>query len=199
MTRRSHPDRLRRARPHAAVRRVIQLTAALTLALAASAAPALKSDRQKPASIEADRVEIDRRAGVSRYYGNVVFTQGTLRITGERMMLRAPGGVVKHAEVHGERATLRQQTEAGDIVHARARHIIYEADDGLVTLIDNAELERSGDRFTAARIEYRTATGRIDASGGGGEDGGRVRIRIEPPASGTTGGDAAGDDTGGSP
>lgn len=197
MTRRLHPDAAHATRRSATARQAVHLMAALGLALAASGALALKSDQQKPASIEADRVEIDRTAGISRYFGNVVFVQGTLRITGDRMMLRAPGGVVEHAEVHGERATIRQQTESGDIVHARARHIIYEADDGLVTLIETAEMERGGDHFTAARIEYRTDTERIDASGDG--DSGRVRIRIEPQDSGANGDAPAGDDTGGSP
>lgn len=206
MTRRLHPDAPHRApRRPTTTWRAIRLAAALGIALAVSAAPALESDRRKPASIEADRVEIDRPAGVSRYYGNVVFVQGTLRITGDRMMLRAPGGVVEHAEVHGERATIRQQTEAGDIVHARARHIIYEPDEGLVTLIETAELERGGDRFNAARIEYRPDTGRIDASGSGDGEDGRVRIRIEPQqgAANAPNDDASGDvdddDTGGSP
>lgn len=193
MTRRLHPDVPRTVRHQSAARRFLHLAAALILALAASVAPALEGDRRQPASIEADRVEIDRPAGISRYYGNVVFEQGTLRITGDRMTLRATGGVVEHAEVHGERATIRQRTEAGDIVHARARHIVHDADGGLVTLTENAELERGGDRFTAARIEYRPDTGRIDASGGD-EDSGRVRIRIEPQNNGTTNPDDATDD-----
>lgn len=198
MSRRSHPDASCAPRQPPQGIRARCRVAALALALAASGAAALDSDRRKPASIEADRVEIDRPAGESRYYGNVVFEQGTLRITGDRMKLQAPGGAVEHAEVHGERATIRQQTEAGDIVHARAQHIIYEVSDGLITLIDNAELERAGDRFTAARIEYRPNTGRIDASRGD-EDGKRVRIRIEPQNDGAGSGDSTSDDAGDSP
>jgi lipopolysaccharide export system protein LptA len=157
----------------------ITVAAVLALALCASltiAAPA--GNRQAPASIEADRVEIDRPGGVSRYFGDVVFEQGTLRITGERMIVRTPDGVLEHAEVHGERAAIRQRTENGEIVHARARHIDYDAAAGVAVLTDEAEVERGDDRFTATRIEYRLDSGRIDASGG--DDGGRVHIRIQP-------------------
>ncbi len=167
------------------------LVAALALALWVPAAAAQDAERQAPASIEADRAEIDRPAGVSRYFGNVVFEQGTLRITGERMIVHAPEGVLQHAEVDGDRAVIRQRTEGGRIVHARARHIDYRAAEDLAVLNEQAEVQRGQDRFTAAHIEYRLDSGRIDASGG--DDGGRVRIRIEPQQDGGgSGGDAGG-------
>ena len=183
MIRRLRPETRRapeRARPRRVTRRrgAAMLAGSLALALAVPLPAARESDRQAPASIEADRVEIERPSGVSRYFGDVVFEQGTLRITGERMTLRAPGGVVRHAEVHGERATIRQQTDAGQTVRARARNIVYDAETGVAILTGNAELLRGGDRFTAGRIEYRPDTGRIDATGGDGDE--RVRIRIQP-------------------
>ncbi|MEX0606397.1 MAG: LptA/OstA family protein, partial [Halofilum sp. (in: g-proteobacteria)] len=85
-------------------------------------------------------------------------------------------------EVHGERAAIRQRTESGEIVHARARHIDYDATAGVAVLTEEAEVERGDDRFTATRIEYRLDGGRIEASGG--EDGGRVHIRIQPSEQG---------------
>lgn len=169
----------------------LALAAALTAALWAPVSLALESDRQAPASIEADRVEIDRASGISRYIGDVVFTQGSLRITGDRLTLEAPAGEVQKAEVHGQRATIRQQTANGQTVRARARHIIYDAAQGAATLTGNAELLRDGDRFAAGRIEYRPDSGRIDAAGG--DDGERVRIRIEPEGGDNAAGDSGGD------
>lgn len=166
----SHPERRLCPRPTA-------LALALALALCAPGVPAQNADRRAPASIEADRVEIDRPAGVSRYFGDVVFEQGSLQITGERMTVRVPEGVLQHAEVHGDRASLRQRTEGGQIVQAHARHIDYDASEGVATLNNQAEVVRGDDRFTATHIEYRLDTGRIDAAGG---DEGRVRIRIQP-------------------
>lgn len=165
---------------------------ALAVLLAAAPAAAREGDRRQPANVEADRVEIDREAGVSRYYGNVVFTQGTLRLTGARVDLRAPGGVVRHATAVGTPARVRQETDSGEVVRAHARTIEYDAAAGRVTLTGDAELLREGERFAAGRIVYRQASGRLEA--GRGEDGQRVRIRIEPERHG--GGEGDGDDPG---
>lgn len=149
---------------------------------------AREEDREAPATIEADRVEIERPEGVSHYYGDVVFVQGTLRITGDEMTLRAPGGLVEYAETRGDPATVRQQTDAGEWVDAEADVIVYEADEQLITLKGDALMQREGERFAAGRIRYRTDTGRVEAESGGDEK--RVRIRIEPDKDAESGTDS---------
>lgn len=164
--------RLSRQTRHAA------LALGTALALAAGGLAAREDDRRQPASIEADRAEIDQPAGTSRYYGDVVFTQGTLHIRGSTLVVHAPAGRVQRAEARGEPAHIRQETDAGRSVHARARYIEYDAATPRITLVGEAELTRDGDRFAAGRIRYWPDTGRVEA--GRGEDGDRVRIRIEP-------------------
>ncbi len=157
------------------------LALASLTALAATASPpaaAREGDRQQPAEIEADRAEIDRSEGVAHYYGDAVFTQGTLRVTGDQITIHAPAGQLERAEAEGEPATFRQETNAGRIVNARARRIDYANQAQRVTLIGDAEVVRGGERFQAHRIVYYTATDRVEARGG--ESGGRVHIRIEP-------------------
>lgn len=166
------------------------LTGVLLMAVLLPVA-AREEDREAPATIEADRVEIERPEGVSRYYGDVVFNQGTLRITGDEMILRSPGGAVQYAETRGDPATVRQQTDAGEWVDAEAAVIVYEADEQLITLTGDAVMRRDGERFAAGRIRYRTDTGRVEAESDGNEE--RVRIRIEPDReaeSGTESGNA---------
>lgn len=150
----------------------------LALALACAPAAAREDDRRQPAEIEADRAEIDRAAGVQRYYGNVVFTQGTLRITGDTVVVEATGGRVRRARAEGTPATVRQESDAGRLMRANGHEIDYEADVPRVTLTGDAELFRGSDRFAAGRIRYWPETGRVEAGGDG--DGDRVRIRIEP-------------------
>ena len=164
------------------LRKAVVLLALLGPVLVGTPAGAREADRRQPATIEADRAEIDQATGVSRYFGDVVFIQGTLRITGEQLSVTAPEGVVRHAEAHGapegEPARIRQETDTGQMVRAHGRTIEYDAAEGLVTLIGNAELLRDGERFAAGRIRYWPDTRRVE--GGRGDDGGRVRIRIEP-------------------
>lgn len=144
--------------------------------------PALarEDDRQQPATIEANRAEIDRASGESMYFGNVVFEQGTLHLTGERLTLTTREGVVERAQARGEPARIRQQTDDGRMVRAHGRTIDYNAGDGLLVLTGDAELQRGGERFAAGRIRYWPDSGRIE--GGRGDDGERVQIRIEPDA-----------------
>ena len=154
----------------------------LLLALLPGAADTRESDRRQPASIEADRAEIDQPAGTSRYYGDVVFTQGTLRITGATVVVHAPAGAVRAAEAEGTPARIRQETDAGRLVRAHGRRIEYDAEAPRITLTGDAELIREGERFAAGRIRYWPDSGRVEA--GRGEDGDRVQIRIEPQQDG---------------
>ena len=168
---RPRPDRPLKGRPGACV---LFLAAALTVALPASAG---ELGRDEPATIESDRAELDREQGVSRYFGNVEFVQGDLRITGERMDIQAPDGNLRRAETEGDPARIFHVTAEGERIRARAQRIVYEPDVPRVTLTGSAEVERGGDRFRAGRIAYAPDTGRVDAER---DDGERVRITIQP-------------------
>lgn len=162
-----------------ALRNSVALLAVVALGpLASATVVAREGDRQKPANIEADRAEVDRAQGVAHYYGDAVFTQGTLRVTGDQITIHAPAGRLDRAEAEGQPATLRQQTNAGRTVRARARRIDYASEAQRITLTGNAEVLRGGERFEAHRIVYYSATDRVEARGGASDD--RVHIRMEP-------------------
>lgn len=164
-------SRKRPDRPHT---RALFAAALLVVGLSALAA---EPSRDEPATIESDRAELDRERGVSRYFGNVEFIQGELRITGERMDIRAPEGSLRRAETDGEPARVFHVTANGERIRARARRIVYEPGIPRVTLTGSAEVERGGDRFRAGRIVYAPDTGRVDADQDEDE---RVRITIQP-------------------
>ncbi len=164
----------------------------VAVALAGGHALAREDDREQPATIEADRAEIDRASGESVYFGDVVFEQGTLHLTGDRLTISTREGVVERAEARGEPARVRQETDDGRMVRAHGRTIDYNAADGLLVLTGDAELQRDGERFAAGKIRYWPDSGRVE--GGRGDDGGRVQIRIEP-GGGDGEGDGDGDDS----
>ena len=64
--------------PHRA--KVLPLLVGL-LATHATAGWALGSDRQQPIHIKADHITVNEKKGFSIYRGNVLMTQGTLRVT----------------------------------------------------------------------------------------------------------------------
>ena len=64
-------------------RRAAAVLGATMLAVAWVPALALSTDRDEPIEIEARSAEADNRKRVTIYRGDVVITQGTLRITGD--------------------------------------------------------------------------------------------------------------------
>src|SRR3546814_14353678 len=48
---------------------------------------ALPEDREQPIRVQADTAELDDRQGVAVYRGDVVITQGTMKITGDTVTI----------------------------------------------------------------------------------------------------------------
>lgn len=176
------------------------LLAALVLAWA-TAAPALSTDREQPIHIEADSAEADDARGVTIYKGDVVITQGTLRITGDHVTIHYDddNDFTKMITL-GNPARFRQLPDGKEDVEANyqraraSRMEYYKADDTIV-LIGNAVYGQGGDQVAADRIEYDSRNSRMKArtmtaSKDGGEAAGgepkkkqRVRITIQPKQS----------------
>ena len=68
-------------------------------------AHAEQADRSKPIVIEADRANLDQLKGVTVYEGNVILTQGTARITGNRLVVTEDNAKQQIANVYGNPAT----------------------------------------------------------------------------------------------
>ncbi len=131
----------------------------------------------EPATIEADRAEIDHPGGISRYFGNVELIQGDLRLTGDRLEVDAPEGELARVEATGEPARLEHRSTEGEPIRARARTVVYEPGLPRVTLRGSAVIEQGRDRFSAGRIVYAPDTGRLEADRNDDE---RVRMTIDP-------------------
>ena len=162
-------------------RHVRRPTAALLLACALAPAPgwALTSDRTQPMHIEADNVEIDDQRGVSVYQGDVVVTQGTMRITAEILRVFTSNGEIQRMIAEGAPATYKQRPDDKDEdVRARALTMEYFADRDTVVLTDQAHLWQGPNTFTSKRIVYDLTTDHVDAGKQAGGD--RVRITIHP-------------------
>ena len=71
-------------------------------------AHAEKADREKPIHLEADRVTVDEAKQIAVFEGNVVLTQGTLMIKGDRMQVRQDDEGFRHGTTWGDLAYFRQ-------------------------------------------------------------------------------------------
>ncbi len=148
---------------------------------ASTAAMALESDRKQPINIVADRITVDEKKGFSHYMGNVVMTQGSLRVTGEDIRVYLDDRrKLKRIIVTGKPATMQQKTDASQpLVKSRAERMEYIIASNTLHLKNNAHIEQGANRFSGNTIDYNMKTSLIQArkSQDGNE---RVNITIMP-------------------
>lgn len=128
---------------------------ALLLFLAAPAVMGLSTDKDQPASVEADEVEYDFKTGVRTYKGNVVVVQGSIRITGDKLVVKYEENELKSATAWGNLASFRQRPDGKDQdVIGKGKQIVYEQVKNSVTLIDTASLQQGADVANGDLIVY---------------------------------------------
>lgn len=167
-------------------------SAVLVLALAfCGDVAALSTDRNQPINIEADRAEMDDSRRVTVYYGDVVLTQGTLKITGDTVTIHYDeNNNLTKLVSEGDPARFRQLPDGKPDVpdsyqNAHAARMEYYAREDLIVLTGNAVYGQGGDRIAAERIVYDSVKSQMTAESrapeaSGGESSSRVRIKIEP-------------------
>lgn len=165
------------------MRRFKTLCLALLAGVAIPAA-AQSGDANQPIRIQANAAMLDDRQNVAVYTGSVVVTQGSMRLTGNRVTLTLDNAhEVQKLVSQGTPATFRQTPEGGKQVDAEALTIEYHADTERVILIDEGFLEQAGNTFQGQRITYDIQRQVVDAgraAAGDGDSAERIEIVIQP-------------------
>jgi len=163
------------------------LLGVLCVSLIATAAHAEKADREKPINLEADRVTLDDAKQLAVFEGNVVLTQGTLVIRGDRMEVRQDNEGFKHGTAWGKLAHFRQKREGVDeIIEGSAERIEYDGRADKVQMFTRASMKRGQDEVRGDYISYDATTEFYQVLGGGAKAAtpnnpeGRVRAVIQP-------------------
>lgn len=144
-------------------------------------ASALPGDWEQEATILANSAELDRKEGVVIYTGDVVLTQGTLRIESERLTVYASDQKLEKAVAQGHPARYQQQIQAGDeFTFAEAQTIEFFALKRQAVLIGQAKLSQEGNQMTGERIHYDMDAEVIQAAGSTGEEPSRIKVVIQP-------------------
>lgn len=143
-------------------------------------ARALSLDRNQPINIEADRATLHEKSGYSTYRGNVHLRQGTLHLTGDTMTVEMQDDRIEKIVLTGNPATYVQRPDDSDQdQHAEAGRIEYYAREERMILLDNARIwQLENEQFTSERIVFNLADNTVNA--GGGSNGDRVRITLQP-------------------
>ena len=139
----------------------LRTCAAIALAAFFLAAPAHaeKADRNKPIHLEADRVTVDDAKQLATFIGNVVLTQGTMVMRGDRMVVRQDKNGFRQGTMWGKLAYFRQKREEyDDLVEGWAERIEYDGRTDKVEMHDSAMLKRGQDEVRGSYISYDSNT-----------------------------------------
>ena len=129
---------------------------------------ALSTDKQKDIEIEADSAEMDDLKGVTTYRGDVVVTQGSIRMTGHTMTVHfAESGDMELVIMQGKPATYRQLPDDSETYdEAEALQMEYYALKDYIILKEKALVTKpNGSRMSGKRIEYDTVLSKVIAKG----------------------------------
>ena len=167
---------------------VTALVSALVIALLiVPSAHAEKTDRSKPIHLEADRVTVDDAKQIANFIGNVVLTQGTMVMRGDRMEVRQDKEGFKQGTMWGNLAYFKQKRDGFDeFIEGWAERVEYDGRADKVQMFNRAMLKRGQDEVRGAYISYDSNTEfyQVDgsstksASAKPGE--GRVKVIMQP-------------------
>jgi lipopolysaccharide export system protein LptA len=151
---------------------------------------ALSTDKDQPIEIEANSADLDDEKGVTIYRGNVILTQGSVRMTGDTMTVYFTNDELDTLIMEGQPARYKQLPDGSKIYdEAEALRMEYYELKNMIILIDKASFKQEGLSFSGNRIEYDTEHSRVKARGSvkqqsgsssSGSSGERVKIILKP-------------------
>ncbi|MFT4580706.1 MAG: lipopolysaccharide export system protein LptA [Gammaproteobacteria bacterium] len=145
---------------------ILLVSAVFTAIFFATDSMALASDSEQPLEIEADFAELDDQEGKTVYIGNVVVTQGSIKMTGDKLRVNfAEDRELEDVFIEGQPAYFKQTPDSGDDVEGEGLVIEYHALESLLHLIQKAKLTQGERVFTGDRINYDTEKSLITAHG----------------------------------
>ncbi len=140
---------------------------------------------KKEVLIQADYMKFDIETGSSTYRGNVSIIQGTIKITGENVIVTRKNDEIIDIKVDGNPAHYLQDENTENKVHAISQHMKFTASTNRLVLTVDASLEQASQTVVSQRIVYDTQNKIIIAGKNGdpknsGQSGDRVNITLTP-------------------
>ncbi|KQQ57491.1 lipopolysaccharide transport periplasmic protein LptA [Pseudomonas coleopterorum] len=153
----------------------------LSAALGSASAWALPTDRDQPIHIQSDDAQLDDKQGVATYKGNVIITQGSMKITGNTVTItRNATGDVDVFTAVGNLAYYEQKPAVDKpIVQAYGVTIQYFAAQNRIVLIDKAKVINDGNTSEGEKIVYDTVRQVVNAGRATGSKVTTPRPRID--------------------
>lgn len=150
---------------------------AIWCCIATQTAFALPQDSEQPVEISADRTEFDNSKQQHTLSGNVLITQGSMRISAEQITLQLKDGEITEVKGKGKPLHYSITDNDGQPLEASARQLLYRPIEAKLSLLGGASLSRPDRELSGERIDYNINSARINAQGTAKK---RVKITIQP-------------------
>jgi len=150
----------------------------------ATTAFALDSDRDQPVHLEADHATYNQQTGVTVYRGNVIITQGTIRIQADNVVANLDATrSIKDVTATGRPAKFQQKISPDKgIVYGEGDQVYYDAAPSQITLTGHAKITQDGSTFNGNTLRYGMKQGDIEGNGNKQQ---RVQMIIPPSSTRT--------------
>jgi lipopolysaccharide export system protein LptA len=167
------------------------IAAAITAALIATCLPAHaeRADREKEIVVGADRLLADDANKLSTFEGAVVVTQGTMRITANKVTVKEDADRHKYYVANGAPVSFRQKRDKVDEwVEGFAERAEFDDRNDVLKLYNHARVKSATNEITGDFITYDMRKELAEVSGAPpgtavrpGDASPRVKVVIQPP------------------
>ena len=165
----------------------IPLTAFALAALFAAPVAAERSDREKEIVVGADKLVADDANRTSTFEGNVIVTQGTMRMTAAKVTVKEDAERHKFYVANGAPVTFRQKRDNVDEwVEGFAERAEFDDRNDVLKLYNNARVMSNQNELTGQFISYDMKREVAEVAGAPPgktppANAGRVKVIILPP------------------
>jgi lipopolysaccharide export system protein LptA len=140
--------------------------AAIVAAFNIPPASAEQADREKPINYQADTGDVNVQTKVGTLIGNVILTQGTLRIQADKIVFHQNPDSSVSATAWGNPITFREKRDNVDEYYEGvAQRAEYDGQKRFLELFDRALLRKGTDEIRSNYISYDAATEFFKAEG----------------------------------
>jgi lipopolysaccharide export system protein LptA len=152
----------------------------LSLLLFSVAALALESDSEQPVYIDSNDAVYDEKSEISTYTGNVVATQGSIKIDADQLVVHLKNGNIIKLVATGKPSKFQQLPGVGkDMMYGEGLTNEFYPEKNLLIFMKNASVWQGDAKQSSEYIQYDTKNSLLKA-GEPSSDGKRVHSVIKP-------------------
>ncbi len=146
----------------------------------ATAANALKSDREQAIYIDSNSASYDDKTGISIYTGKVFVRQGSMELHAHKLVVYLQNREVKRLVATGDDVRFKQKPGPDQKdVKGRSKKAEYLVEKDLLILTDKAVVWQGEDTYASDLIVYNKTNGTVEA-GEKSSDSKRVSVVLQP-------------------